>query len=465
MRLVRGLLANFFLLFLLVTPARADNFPRPASLEPNITFWRSVFADYSRLQVVVHDTWYLDKVYSVLDFRSYDYLGPIALDQMVKDGTAAEVARIRAIFAKLDEAGPKPTGLTPDEQRIFDMYRDDPTPTRFRDAADPKRLRTQRGLREKFAEGIRIAHRYLPEMERIFRAEGLPIELTRLPLVESCFDVEAYSKVGAAGIWQFMPATGRIYSMDVNDVVDERRDPIASTRAAARFLRHNHEKLYDQWPLAITAYNHGPAGIRRAVEDTGTTDIGVIVQRYRGNAFGFASRNFYAEFLAALDVDKHREHYFGKLQGYVAEPTRVIPLERSLGIEVAAKLAGCERETVAALNPALMDCVVDGRRHIPSGYALRLPAQHSAGFEERVAQLAAEERVMRVSAPSSSSSRRSASRSKGAGVVTAHRVGRGDTLSEIAERYGVSVASLKTANRLKRGEIRKGQVLKIPRRT
>jgi N-acetylmuramoyl-L-alanine amidase len=110
-----------------------------------------------------------------------------------------------------------------------------------------------------------------------------------------------------------------------------------------------------------------------------------------------------------------------------------------------------------------MDCVVDGRRHIPSGYELRLPAQHSAGFEERVAELAAEQRVMRVSAPSPSS-RRSASR-KGSGPVTAHRVARGDTLSEIAEKYGVSVASLKTANRLKHGEIRKGQVLKIPRRT
>jgi membrane-bound lytic murein transglycosylase D len=464
MRLVHGLLASFFLLFLLVTPTRADTFPRPASLEPNITFWRSVFADYSRLQVVVHDTWYLDKVYSVLDFRSYDYLGPIALDQLIKDDTAAEVARLRAIFAKLDEAGPKPTGLTADEQRIFDMYRDDPTPTKFRDAADPKRLRTQRGLREKFAEGLRIAHRYLPEMERIFREEGLPIELTRLPLVESCFDVEAYSKVGAAGIWQFMPATGRIYSMDVNDLVDERRDPIAATRGAARFLRHNYEILDDQWPLAITAYNHGPAGIRRAIEDTGTTDIGVIVQRYRGNAFGFASRNFYAEFIAALDVDKHREAYFGKLDGHVAEPTRVVPLERPLGIEVAAKLAGCERETVAALNPALMDCVVDGRRHIPAGYELRLPAQHSSGFEERVAQLAAEQRVMRVSAPSPSS-RRTASRGKASAPVTAHRVARGDTLSEIAEKYGVSVASLKTANRLKHGEIRKGQVLKIPRRT
>jgi membrane-bound lytic murein transglycosylase D len=458
MRLVSLLLATFFAL--IVSPARANTFPRPASLEPQVKFWRSVFADYSRLQVVLHDTWDLDKVYAVLDFRPYADLGPIALDNYMRDTIAYEMARLRAIFARLDQAGPKPTDLTPEEQHVFDMFRGDPSRGKFRDAADAKRLRSQRGLREKFAEGIRIAHRYLPEMERIFQEEGLPLELTRLPLVESCFNVEAYSKVGAAGIWQFMPSTGRLYAMDVNDSVDERRDPIASTRAAARFLRHNYEALDNSWPLAITAYNHGPAGMRRAINATGTSDIAVIVQRYNGAAFGFASRNFYAEFIAALDVDRHHEAWFGKLEKYTPEPTRVIPLERSLGIEVAARLAGTDRLTVAAHNPALMDAVVDGRRSIPAGYALRLPSTGSSGFEERLAQLGAEQRVMRVAA-TRPTTRRSASR----GLTTAHRVGRGDTLSEIAQRYGVSVASLRTANRLKKSEIRPGQVLKIPRRT
>jgi len=452
------LLATFFLLF--AAPARADTFPRPESLEPQIRFWRAIFGVYSRHQVVLHDTVDLDKIYSVLDFRSSEDLGPIALEQLVRDETTAELARLRAIFRKLDDAGPKPEGLTADEQRIFDLFRGDTNRFKFREAADEKRLRSQKGLREKFANGIRIAHRYLPEMEHIFREEGLPIELTRLPLVESCFDVEAYSKVGAAGIWQFMPATGRIYSMDVNNIVDERRDPIASTRAAARFLRHNYEQLEEAWPLAITAYNHGPAGIRRAISDTGTTDIGVIVDRYKGPAFGFASRNFYAEFVAALDVDKYRDAYFGQLAVDQPEPTRLVPLDRSLGIEVAARLARTDRETVASLNPALMDPVVDGRRAIPAGYALRVPTQHATGFEERYAELASEQRVMRVAAPAMTS-RRPSSR----GVTAAHRVGRGDTLSEIAQRYGVSVASLRTANRLKRSEIRPGQVLKIPRRT
>jgi membrane-bound lytic murein transglycosylase D len=150
MRLVSLVLATFF--SLIVTPARADTFPRPASLEPQIRFWRSVFADYSRLQVVVHDTVDLDKVYSVLDFRASADLGPITLDNYMRDATAYEVARIREILLRLDEAGPKPTGLTADEQRIFDLFKGDTRADRFRAATEPKRLRTQRGLREKFAK-------------------------------------------------------------------------------------------------------------------------------------------------------------------------------------------------------------------------------------------------------------------------------------------------------------------------
>src|SRR5207237_2254993 len=127
---------------------------------------------------------------------------------------------------------------------------------------------------------------------------GLP----RLPLSESCFNLHAYPKVGAAGIWQFMPATGRHF-MRVDNLVDERRDPIASTRAAAQFLDRVHDML-GSWPLAITAYNHGPDGMARAVDEVGSSDIGRIVREYQGRAFGFASRNFYAELLDSLAVDR-----------------------------------------------------------------------------------------------------------------------------------------------------------------
>jgi membrane-bound lytic murein transglycosylase D len=304
---------------------------------------------------------------------------------------------------------------------------------------------------------LRVARGYLPEMERIFREAGLPVELTRLPLIESCFNVNAYSKVGAAGVWQFMPATGRVF-MRVGDLVDERRDVLVATRGAARFFADLHDSL-GAWPLAITAWNHGPAGVARAVRATGTRDIMRIVREYRGPAFGFASRNFYAEFLAALDVDRHSKAYFGELTPEPAPPAREHRLERALGIEVAARLARTDRDTLAELNPALMGPVVSGRRHIPSGYRLRLPASGADGFGTRLAQLDVEDKVVRVAAARAPSPSR-----KTAKAFVTHKVQRGQTLSHIAKRYRVTVTGLRTANRLgKSAALRPGQVLKIPR--
>jgi membrane-bound lytic murein transglycosylase D len=304
-------------------------------------------------------------------------------------------------------------------------------------------------------------------MERIFRDEGLPPELTRLPLIESCFNLEAYSKVGAAGIWQFMPRTGRLF-MRVDHLVDERRDPISSTHAAAQFLARMHDRL-GSWPLAITAYNHGPEGIARAVDEVGSSDIATLIRDYHGNAFGFASRNFYPEFLAALEVEGDREKHFGDLP---AEPPLRLHerrLERALGIEAAARLARTERAELAALNPALSSLVTSGRRPIPAGYRLRLPESGGTGFETRLADFAAEERVTRVAAPTPSEGRvvRAAVTVKSrpvARTVASHRVRRGQTLSHIARQHRVSVESLRKTNRLGRSaKLRAGQVLKIAR--
>ncbi len=441
------------------SPAGAEPFPRPAGLEPQIRFWRSVFAEYSERQVLLHDAWDLDKVYKVLDFRPHVAAGlsEAEVDRIQRAETAAELDRLRATFRRLHAHGDRPEGLDAEARRLWDLYRDDPAPDRFLQAAGEKRLRSQRGLRERFREGLRLSRRYLPEMERIFREARLPVELTRLPLIESCFDVNAYSKVGAAGVWQFMPATGRLF-MTVNDLVDERRDVLIATRGAARFF----EDLYDRlgaWPLAITAWNHGPAGVARAVRTVGTRDILRIVREYRGPAFGFASRNFYAEFLAALDIDRDVTAYFGDLTPAPLPPTREHRLERALGIEVAARLARTDRDTLAGLNPALMDAVVSGRRHIPAGYRLRLPAAGADGFETRLAQLDAEDKVVRVAAAKAPS----AGRRTPTTFVT-HRVQRGQTLSHIAKRYRVSVTGLRTANGLRKSSpLRVGQVLKIPR--
>jgi membrane-bound lytic murein transglycosylase D len=252
----------------------------------------------------------------------------------------------------------------------------------------------------------------------------------------------------------------------VDHLVDVRRDPISSTHAAAAFRGRMHDRL-DSWPLAITAYNHGPDGIARAVDELGTTDIARIVRDYRGRAFGFASRNFYAEFLAALDAERDRERHFGT---FPAEPpVRVHErrLARAVGIEAAARLARTDRAELAELNPALSSLVVSGRRPIPAGYRLRLPEEGSSGFETRLAAFAAEERVTRVAAPAPDEGRivRASAKSRTpARTVSTHRVRRGQTLSHIARQHRVSVESLRRANRLgKSATLRVGQVLKVVR--
>ena len=438
----------------------AHLFPRPAQLEPQVRFWRKIFAEYSTHQVVLHDALHLDKVYKVLDFQPYlaDGMSPGQVERAQRIETDLELERIRATLLRLHALGPNPDSMTAEERDIYRLFADDPAPDRFLQAADDKRLRSQRGLRERFAEGIRVSRRYLPEMERIFRAEGLPVELTRLPLIESCFNLRAYSKVGAAGIWQFMPGTARSY-IRVDNLVDERRDPLAATHAAAQFLGRMHDSL-DTWPLTITAYNHGPEGIARAVRDTGSTDIGTIVREYRGNAFGFASRNFYAEFLAAVDVERDYRTHFGNLE--LDPPLRIRErrLERSLGIQTAARLARTDLDELASLNPALSELVLSGRRPIPAGYSLRVPEEGSRSFDEQVAD-APEARVIPAIAKVPAS--RSRPKARVVSATVTHRVQRGQTLSHIAKKHKVTVASLRSKNGLgKTGRLRPGQVLKIP---
>jgi membrane-bound lytic murein transglycosylase D len=258
----------------------------------------------------------------------------------------------------------------------------------------------------------------------------VPAPITRLPLVESCFNVRAYSKVGASGIWQFMPATARRF-MSITDAVDERLDPLVSTRAAARFLRENYERL-GTWPLAINAYNHGPGGMARAVRELGTTDIAAIVARYRGPSFKFASRNFYAEFLAALEVE--REHDEVVLAHYVP-------------LAAVVRCADGDETALRELNPGLLPAVFQGKQYVPRRYTLRLPAGRGEGFARCYEALAA-----RMKADSQKR------------MFVVHRVRRGQTLGQIARRYGTSVEAIQRRNGLRsRHVIREGQRLEIPR--
>jgi peptidoglycan lytic transglycosylase D len=456
--------------------ASSPDFPRPAKIEPAVQFWARIFASYSEHQVVVHDDWYLGKVYEVLDFRPWYADGESETNETAslrraKVDEAKE--RVRAILTRLHGLGPDPdtSQLSEDERKVFALFADVSGSSKFLAAAD--RVRSQSGLRERFAAGIAEQSRYLAAMEEVFRRHGLPIELARLPLVESCFDVEAYSKVGAAGVWQFMPATGRQYMRVASDV-DERRDPMRSTEAAAEHLGLDHDVL-GAWPLAITAYNHGRGGMARAVSEIGTADIGEIATRYRGKAFGFASRNFYAEFLAALDVTANAEAHFGEMPTVAPLDAIEVMLPRPIHLATAARRIGVDTDELIELNPALLPPVTGGNRTMPRGYVLRIPRGAAQSATRVAAALdVTEPSAARSVASASSRSRKGSSARvvasgktrvspKAAQKVVVHKVSPGQTLTDIARRYGTTVALLQGLNNLSRPrDLQAGQRLKVP---
>jgi membrane-bound lytic murein transglycosylase D len=410
--------------------------PRPAGLEPDIAFWRRIFGEVTTREALVHDNRYLDIVYEKLSFP------PGTSDREREQAMKATRDRYAAILRRLDS--PDPGRLSRDEKRVRKLFPKEVRAARLSGAAD--RVRVQMGLADRFREGLVRSGRWEPHIREQLAQAGVPARLAALPHVESSFNPEARSFVGAAGLWQFTAGTGRQFMM-INSAVDERRDPFRSSEAAARLLRSNYREL-GSWPLAITAYNHGVGGMRRAVRETGTTDIETIVRRYNGPAFGFASRNFYVSFLAAEEVERDAERYFGSVRRDDPEPYATVPLPHHLRVNTLVRITGVTPETLRTYNPSLLPTVWAGRQPAPRGYPLRLPP--GVSLQETTELLAAVPAAERAGAPSAT-------------VAGGHRVKPGETLSGIAARYGTSTATLARLNGLSSSNrIRAGQVLKVP---
>ncbi|MBI5504832.1 MAG: LysM peptidoglycan-binding domain-containing protein [Deltaproteobacteria bacterium] len=438
--------------------AGSTHFPRYKELEPNVAFWRDSFTKWTSKQIVFHDVEHLDLVYSVLSVD--DLVTALPLKQQedaIRARRKAEGERLEAMLERIGAGQSR----TEEEHRIVRAI--------ARIGHEPEyastlaaQIRSQRGLGDKFCGAMERAYAYLPMMRQIMRSQQVPEELVALPLVESGYQIGADSSVGAAGIWQFMPATGRLY-LDVNDAYDDRRDPLRATEAAARMLRKSYDTL-GSWPLAITSYNHGLGGVANAVKTMGTTHFGVIARHYKGKTFGFASRNFYAEFLAASDSVTRAEEICGPIR---VEPYRPdeFTLEASASLRDLAKAAGISVDELETINPALRDSVVRGTRRVPAGYRLNLPS----GSEDRFALAYAKTgRSGNVVVAQASAARATASASERSIASAAsgprrHKVARGQTLSQIASHYGTSVATLQKMNSMGRSKmVRIGQVLEVP---
>jgi len=423
-------------------------FPTPAILKPRVAFWKQVFADWSEHHSVLHPKEDLSKVFRVLDFRAdAAVLAPNALAAKKKREEAearSEVeTALRALQARLDSGERiNPDQLPLTEAKIHAMYSGNADPKRYQKAADD--LRFQRGLRERTGTALAVSGRYLPEMERIFASYGLPTRLTRLPLVESSFNVEAYSKAAAAGLWQFIPSSARIY-MRLNNVVDDRRDPWTSTDAAARHLRDDYNAL-GSWPLALTAYNHGRAGIAKGLKTVGGTTLTDLIERYGARSFGFASSNFYAEFIAASEIERDYRNHYGELQREPQLQFDSVQIRDYVPYDTLRKLAGADDDEFRRLNPAYRPSVVDGKLRVPAGDWIRVPAGARQRFEQAYATLAPNQRHDTQA------------------VTTAfHVVKRGESLGRIAKRYGVSTRELLAANDLaSSAKLKSGSKLQVP---
>jgi membrane-bound lytic murein transglycosylase D len=272
-------------------------FPRPTAIQPNIQFWVDVFTTYSVRDFAIVDRDKITRVYQVFHLPGDGSPNRDDVDWV----NAYLKTKYGEILDRL-ATGHQPDGY--DERRVAELFKGEPL-SAYSMAA--QNLRVQEGLRERFRQGLVRSRYYRATMERIFRQAGLPPELVTLAQVESGFQTRAKSTAGACGIWQFTRATGAKY-MKVSRRRDDRLNPIRSTEAAAKLLRSNYDQLGD-WPLAITAYNYGTGGIARAA-DLYAGDYSQMIERYQGPHFGFAVKNYYAEFVAAMDVYEHEDTYF-----------------------------------------------------------------------------------------------------------------------------------------------------------
>ncbi len=350
-------------------------FEVPQSIKPAVDFWKMVYTQYDRNYEIFHDTENLGVIYSVMDFTDLynnDALSKEERRALFYPRLEEEEKRIQTLLLTLHANQNHPDQLSKEERRIYDLFKNDPNPNKFLEASSLERIRSQTGIRNKFLDALKTSGAYLEEFEDIFMSQGVPMELTRLAFVESMFNTQAVSKVGASGVWQFMPTTGRLHGLEISSTVDERNDPFRAAYAAADLLKSNYEAL-GSWPLAINAYNSGRATMSRAVSTLGTTDIGQIILYYRGGVYGFASRNFYPSFLAALEVSNNYPKYFGKVERRHKLEYDTYTLPRPMLLGDLIQSLNYSWEEILQLNPHFSEGVQNNQMRIPAGYGIKIP--------------------------------------------------------------------------------------------
>ncbi len=351
-----------------------SEFHVPPSMRNSVEFWLRVYTQYSTQQQVIFDARHPELVYEILDFKD--------IAKNARNAVVYELLRerklksvLRAYSAAFDRLKSKKASRkhprTREEEKILAAIKS----LRHKHSYSELKanLRSQCGQRDNVMKGLLAAEAFLPRLEQVFASQGVPAELTRLSLVESSFDLRAYSRAGAVGVWQFMPDTGkRMLLINKSAGIDERLSPIKSSVAAARLLRENYQR-FKNWPLAVTSYNHGLKGLMkfgRSKASRGFREIAHLFEPCSGvSPLGWAGRNYYAEFLAMVHAEAYRGLFYGEVPSIKTRPLVYQQVQKSKSALTFAMENSVSIERFRQNNPDIRNL---GAK-IPVGFWVALP--------------------------------------------------------------------------------------------
>jgi len=425
-------------------------FPCPDALRRRVDFWIDVYGRWRTNDAILHDAQRPHRVYKIIKGKA---CGTSGNTQFIKEQKRQIRLRLERIAILIEQ---NKTITQAKDKHYLNMF-PERSPAVLRRAT--RNLRCQSGNKDGFRNALRRFGTYGPIVRRVLKDAGLHQDIQYLPFVESSYNPEAYSRVGAAGMWQIMPRTARELGLELNATMDERLDPEAASWAAARYLKDSKKNLTvaarskkanvsdsELTPFVITSYNYGVNGMRRAIKKLGP-DFLTVLNRYRTKKFRVAVKNFYAGFLAARHVAQNSKRFFGSYSK--GRPLRydTIMLRSSVSIDRIRAVFGISLSRLKSLNPALTRFVWHGWREIPGGYPLRLPLRQG-GWADKIAYL--------HSLPPEADR----------GTPKRYTVRSGDTACAIASAFRVKCRDLIDMNRLGRqAVIRVGQSVQIPMRT
>jgi membrane-bound lytic murein transglycosylase D len=400
-------------------------FPRPAELEPAIKFWTRVYTEVTTDSGYLHDPENLSIVYKSLNLRTQDLEN--------------ERQRVQEILLELSTGKRNP--LSPEEKAILGLWPESVSNQTLRAASN--RIRWQRGQSDAFKDGLERSGAFRSYINDAAERSGVPPAIALVPHLESSFNPRARSSASAVGLWQFTRSTGQRF-MRIDSIIDERMDPYIASDAAMNLLTY-HYRVLGTWPLALTAYNQGVSRMMNAVRQVNSSDIAKIINEFEDDNFGFAGRNFYAQFLAVNDIEAAATRYFDSIESAEAPAYVSVRLDAFIDARPLADAIGVSIENLRAANPSLLAPVWLGAKRIPRGFNLRLPAADFSSPDSVLAGL--DKRIKRREQT----------------LDKLYEVELGDSLITIANKLGLSTDILVDLNELARSSsLRVGQQLLLP---